>query len=294
MDDFGARIAGIEIDHDSGTDRLDDYASWLKELRSRLPKSVTLSITALPDWSRSPSLRRLLASVDAVTVQVYSPASIDGPLFDAAAARATLAAFIRAAGRTAVRLSLPAYRVGVGVDENVRAPALEFETPSGRRREQHYELVAAPNEVGAFASAVRDGEVVGMGGIVWFRLPQATDRHSFTKGTFHALLRGQPIVGDIRTELVPIPGRPGTFDIALRNNGPHDGIANRAIDCPASCNVGDAMPGWRVEATRFVPISRDGFLIRSGEVQRVGWLRCAKLSATPVISVAIVVPRSSA
>lgn len=48
----GQRLIGLQIDHDSPTNLLDEYARFLKALREALPKEDLVSITALLDWFR--------------------------------------------------------------------------------------------------------------------------------------------------------------------------------------------------------------------------------------------------
>ena len=47
----GNRIAGLQIDFDAHTHHLETYATFLAELRRRLPATDKLSITGLLDWS---------------------------------------------------------------------------------------------------------------------------------------------------------------------------------------------------------------------------------------------------
>ncbi len=70
----GTRIAGLQIDFDAATRGLDRYAGFLKDLRTRLPRSYRLSITGLMDWSANAdpaALAQLKGTVDEVVVQSY-------------------------------------------------------------------------------------------------------------------------------------------------------------------------------------------------------------------------------
>ena len=70
----GDRVAGLQIDFDSGTRHLADYAVFLRDLRSRLPADCRLSITGLLDWSSqgdSAALGALGGVVDEVVLQTY-------------------------------------------------------------------------------------------------------------------------------------------------------------------------------------------------------------------------------
>ena len=70
----GNRIAGLQIDFDSGTRHLDRYVSFLKTLRKVLPQNYKLSITGLLDWSANATpddLENLGAVADEVIIQTY-------------------------------------------------------------------------------------------------------------------------------------------------------------------------------------------------------------------------------
>jgi Protein of unknown function (DUF3142) len=70
----GSAIKGIQIDFDSATKHLDQYASFLRDLRNRLPSQYQLGITGLLDWSSqgdSVALASLGDVVDEVILQTY-------------------------------------------------------------------------------------------------------------------------------------------------------------------------------------------------------------------------------
>ena len=70
----GNPAVGLQIDFDARTRRLDEYARFLADLRSRLPPDCRLSITGLLDWSSqgdSAALDALGGVVDEVVLQTY-------------------------------------------------------------------------------------------------------------------------------------------------------------------------------------------------------------------------------
>lgn len=70
----GNPVTGIQIDFDARTLQMQQYITFLQELRRRLPAPYALSITGLLDWSNhtSPALVNQLAGVvDEVVVQTY-------------------------------------------------------------------------------------------------------------------------------------------------------------------------------------------------------------------------------
>ena len=70
----GNRVVGVQIDFDARTRHIADYASFLADLRRRLPSDCRLGITGLLDWSANgdpASLVALAGHVDEVVLQIY-------------------------------------------------------------------------------------------------------------------------------------------------------------------------------------------------------------------------------
>jgi hypothetical protein len=70
----GTRVVGVQIDFDSATRRLKDYAAFLGDLRRRLPADTKLGVTGLLDWSSHgdpAGLDALAGVVDEVVLQIY-------------------------------------------------------------------------------------------------------------------------------------------------------------------------------------------------------------------------------
>ena len=158
----GIPVAGVEIDHDCATAALADYAAWL---RAHRPEGLRLSITALPTWAGAPpALRELVAAVDEVVLQVHAVRAPD--IFDPVAARRWVERFAAAAPGARLRVALPTYKVALGA--------------------------ADPDEVAAFLRALERDPVPGVAGIVWFRLPVATDRTAWSASVLTAVIQPEP------------------------------------------------------------------------------------------------------
>jgi hypothetical protein len=70
----GDPVVGVQVDFDSGTRHLADYAAFLRGLRARLPADCRLSVTGLMDWSSqgdAAALDALGGVVDEVVLQTY-------------------------------------------------------------------------------------------------------------------------------------------------------------------------------------------------------------------------------
>lgn len=70
----GNQVVGLQIDFDSSTRQLGQYADFLLQLRKQLPPSYRLSITGLLDWTNHQdpnTLHKLQQSVDEIVLQSY-------------------------------------------------------------------------------------------------------------------------------------------------------------------------------------------------------------------------------
>jgi hypothetical protein len=70
----GNPVVGLQIDFDAKTRHLNEYAAFLRHLRSRLPAEYRLSITGLLDWSSNgdiESINKLRNVIDEVVIQTY-------------------------------------------------------------------------------------------------------------------------------------------------------------------------------------------------------------------------------
>lgn len=69
----GNRVRGIQIDFDSGTSALENYATFLARLRTALDKRFVLSVTGLMDWgnARQYDMQAMSATVDEIVFQTY-------------------------------------------------------------------------------------------------------------------------------------------------------------------------------------------------------------------------------
>jgi hypothetical protein len=73
-DASGNQVLGLQLDFDARTRGLDQYASFLRGVRERLPERYRLSITGLMDWSANgdaSALATLNGVVDEVVIQTY-------------------------------------------------------------------------------------------------------------------------------------------------------------------------------------------------------------------------------
>ncbi|MBV4472689.1 DUF3142 domain-containing protein [Pseudomonas botevensis] len=270
----GLTLAGVEIDHDAGNARLPDYAAFLTHLRSALPATLPLSITALPAWLDSPQLPALLATVDSSVLQVHAVSDPRRGLFDPQQAQR----WAKAWGRISEKpfyLALPAYGVALLPDAG-GAPLVESEVTL-ERGGQRRELLADPQQLSRLAQELRDDRPAHLAGLIWFRLPLANDRRAWSLTTLRAVARGDALSGPLT---VAFSEHEGLHDIRLENPGNLDQPWPARVTLKArSCDGADALAGYSLQQSpdllTFTRL-RDGRLPAGGQ-RAIGWARCANI-----------------
>jgi hypothetical protein len=271
-------IAGVEIDYDCPTSKLGAYATFLAEMRRRLPASIALSITALPTWMSSNLLPSLGADVAEMILQVHA---VDDPrrgLFDPDQAERWAREFGRRVGRP-FRVAVPAYDVRVSWRPDGRRAGVEGEVPlllGGAS--DNATLTAAPEAVLHLIRALEARPPEGWAGIVWFRLPTDIDRHAWSYDTWRAVVAGRLPRAHVSAELVPTD-RPALWTVTLSNNGPVDAMVPRSLRLDPSCAAADGANGFRLKASEGSALALEtstGGRIRAHSRRVIGWARCTE------------------
>lgn len=278
----GVRLAGIEIDHDTASAALADYARWLRALRLLLPNGLALSVTALPTWMSHPALAEVLVAVEGSVLQVHAIAHPREGLFDADRAEDWVRRYASLAPHP-FRVALPAYGVRVATSGE-RVTAVDAEAVVPTTGPADVELRADPERVADLLAELDDDRPEGLAGYLWFRLPVAGDRRSWSAHTLAAVIAGESLRARFVLEVTPSDD--GAVDLALVNRGNLD-APPPALSLPADCAAGDGIGHYhRVSPTpiRLDPIS--GARLPAGAWMAVGWARCAQpLAAAPRVEV---------
>jgi len=268
----GLTLGGVEIDHDAGNARLPEYIEFLTHLRSALPASLPLSITALPAWLGSSQLPALLTTVDSSVLQVHAVSDPRRGLFDPEQARRWASAWGKISSKP-FYLALPAYGVALLPDAG-GAPVVESEVPV-ERDGQRRELLADPLQLSQLAKELREDPPEHLAGLIWFRLPLPNDRRAWSLSTLRAVARGDTLSSRLG---LTFSDHDGLQDIALRNVGNLDSAWPTRITVKASaCEGADALAGYSLQQSAdlltFTRL-RDGRLPAGGQ-RAIGWARCA-------------------
>lgn len=268
----GLSLVGVEIDHDAGNARLPAYREFLKRLRTVLPPSMPLSITALPAWLASSELPGLLSTVDSSVLQVHAVSDPRRGLFDPDQARQWAKAWSRITSKP-YYLALPAYGVAL-LPSASGAPIVESEVAierDGKRRE----LLADPQQLSRLATELRADPPAHLAGLIWFRLPMAHDRRAWSLTTLRAVARGDVLDGRL---VLKLSAQEGLYEIGVRNEGNLDSTwPERLTLVVKGCEGADALAGYALQQSpdllTFTRL-RDGRLA-AGEQRAIGWARCA-------------------
>lgn len=278
LDDWrraGLPLVGLELDHDAGTAQLAHYRQLLTALHQQLPKGIRLSITALPAWLDSPELPALLGSVQQSVLQVHAVQRASQGLFDAAQARQWAGRWSRQS-QTPFLLALPAYSVAL-LDEAGRRPLIEAEAPLDNRAPRR-ELRSDPHAMALLLRQLREQPPPHLQGLIWFRLPLADDRRSWSLATLLAVARGEALQpqGELQ-----VHSENGLSQLSLYNRGNLPWLLPTRLQLPASqCSAADGLRHYQLqrEPTQLLFIRKQPAELRPGSRLALGWARCAVIN----------------
>jgi hypothetical protein len=274
----------LQIDFDCASSKLDGYRVWVNAIRQAVAP-VPVTITALPSWLDQPAFPSLAKETNGYVLQVHSlerPAHVDVPMniCDATLARQWTAH----ASRLGVpyRIALPTYGYLVGFDARGKFLGLSAEGPAKSwPRDARIRHVAA--DPVAMARLVADWSAERppfCEGIVWYRLPVASDTLNWHWRTLERVMTGNPPRSQL--EVVAQQPKPGLFDIELVNSGDADvslDVRVRASWSNAKLLAHDTLFGFDlvdISTTSVVWGLASGTKWQSlavGERRGIGWLR---------------------
>lgn len=263
-------IAGLEIDHDCGTQRLEAYTKFLEELRKRTA-TLKLSITALPDWINSPALSVLLEATDSYVLQVHAVQNPKGGLFDAQQATSWVNAFSKVSGKP-FQVALPNYGSRVSWNERGEIVGIESEVPSATYAKESKELIAYPRTVQGFIQQLSQNSPKHLIGIAWFRLPVEGDRRTWDTATWYAVMNGRYVLSRVQAELRLDAS--GMYTVSLYNPSESDAELPKAVSLDRTCTLGDGANEYVLdEDGRRFTLQQIG-LLHPYSRRTIGWLRC--------------------
>lgn len=281
--DAGVDVTGVETDYDCPTGSLPRYASFLAALRQAHPRDVTLSITALPTWLDSARLSDVLQHVDEAVLQVHAVQDPQAGLFDREQARVWARKWSEvsrkaSAGGVPFRIALPTYGSRVTWTRAGRIAAIESEARTFADPADGRELVVTPRDVTAFLDTLRDDRPSNLAGLVWFRVPTAEDERAWSLDTWHAVMDGRALPGEINAIVEPSATIPGLYDVYVNNRGNVDAMipARVTLTSRGTCEAADAVAPYAMEKQRTAIEFRrvSPRLLARDRRTLIGWVRC--------------------
>ncbi|MBL4635294.1 MAG: DUF3142 domain-containing protein [Kofleriaceae bacterium] len=237
----GVNVVGIEVDHDSATAGLADYAAWLRTARP--PKPLRFSITTLPTWMKSSNIKKISQHVDEMVLQVHA---IRAPrIFDAKQARIWIHQFSRSLGSRPFRIALPTYEVEL--DGAIQS--------------------ADPKEIQSLLGQLKQHRPKGPRGVVWFRMPVQNDTRAWSASTLSAVISNKRLASDVQATLVP--DGPLLFNVVIENRGNLDENWPQ-LKLTGTIEAVDLTMGYVRDKSGWVAPKRR---LVSGEKRIVGWVR---------------------
>ncbi|MCB1584454.1 MAG: DUF3142 domain-containing protein [Xanthomonadales bacterium] len=259
----------IEIDYDAPTSQLGTYAAWLQDLQSSI--EIPLGITAIPTWSNSKDLRKLLDQLDYYVLQVHSVLSPEKGLFDQELALNWVKNFNQISD-TPFLLSLPSYWYEGGFDRNNELQFLQAEQPQFISSYSSKEIYADPKELAKAINLIHALDLKHLTGIIWFRMPNESDQRTFSNQTLAHLMNGTYTWQDnLELHKVPISNTSSNYDFFLVNASEVD-VVSQGNYSLAGCQQKHLING--VTAVDSILNITNKSVFRPGEKIRVGWGTC--------------------
>lgn len=281
---LGIVVQGIELDHDCATARLDAYARFIAALRPSLPPKTELSITALPAWLGSSALPELLGEADSAVLQLHAVRNPVEGLFSPVQARNAASLFGPIAARTLRSgrwwIALPSYGSRILWGQDGQVAAIESEGSQGIGPGNGQELIVAPRQIAAFMQSIEARPPIGLEGWIWFRLPVAGDRRSWSLGSWLSLVRHEPIREAMTLEAAPA-GK-GLYHIIVRNTGTVDALPPPVLHVTSPCRGAGAQGPYRLDYDRAgLSLTRaQTSLLTVGQSLIAAWLSCPQEEAS--------------
>jgi hypothetical protein len=272
----------FQLDFDCAESKLDGYRTWVEVIRQQIAP-VPVCITALPSWLKRPAFKSLIASTDSYVLQVHSlerPRSLQSA-FNLCDPDAAQRAVERAASfGKPFRVALPTYGYVLAFTAEGRFVGLSAEGPSLNWPSgvQLREVRSNPQQIAALVQRWTTNHPQTLQGIIWYRLPVATDRLNWRWRTLAAVMQGRNPSPELRAQARS--PQPGLVEIDLLNQG-EDSYAKRvqlavrwqgarAIASDALAGFEMAEPGPQQLTLKSSPTLAP---LHAGQRRTIGWIR---------------------
>jgi Protein of unknown function (DUF3142) len=268
----------FQFDFDCAQKNLGSYRTWLLALKP-IVYPIRFVITVLPAWLNDPEFQKLVRNVDGYVLQVHSVpilAGTNAKLFDARLARE----WVRKAERfgTPFEVALPTYRcaAGYGPDGKLLSVAMDSVQPVWPPGTRVLEFGADANEIAALVHEWQEARPPQLRGLIWYRVPIATDTRNWRWPTLSAVMSGR--LPEHKLNILQDGENP--IDLSIFNAGEADEQLNANVTATwngAGLTASDALAGWNMKSEDgraiFKVTASRGLRLPPGAMRKIGWLR---------------------
>jgi hypothetical protein len=280
-------LAEFQLDFDCAQKKLAGYAQWVRAIR-RAVEPVPLVITTLPSWLPEPAFPALASEARAYVLQVHSVASPRGDENTMICNPAEARQWVAQAAKLGLpfEIALPTYRSVVGYSPEgkllgVVSDSVRPTWPPGTQLKEYSTDAAA---MAALVAEWQKQKPAQCRGLLWYRLPVATDENNWRWPTLRAVMAGRAPKGSwaVRVEgsAAAPAGNPNPADFVLTNDGETDGPPGCTIVARwegGAVPTAEGLPGWEVKMeshqATFFPTVTNQRRLPPGEECAIGWLR---------------------
>lgn len=280
----GVEVQECQLDFDCAQRNLAGYKLWLQALRPVIHPQ-RLVITTLPAWLKEPAFLPLVREIDAYVLQVHSvPSAAETgrhALCDTTLARK----WVKQASALGVPffVALPTYWCQAGYASNGKLLGITMDSvqPPWPPETRLLKFATNADDLADLIAEWKRQRPCAMEGILWYRVPVATDRRNWHWATLDAVMAGRR--PQHRLEVLTQGDNP--IDLSLINTGEADEVLNLSVTVTANAEVSaiDTLPGWSYTSTRlpkgdtqvvfqFLPQEPAIYLTPTSK-RGIGWLR---------------------
>ena len=220
-----------------------------------------------------------------VVLQLHTLPRLGAALFDPAQALLWTQRMARYA--KPFRVALPNYGSRISLDTRGKIVGVESEVPVDLLSGKIREVFAAPTQVGAFRSVMEKTPLPSVHGVVWFRLPLDSDARTWTRSTWHSVIRRQPLETQMHAQWNhgTVPGTRG--QLLLTNDGGIDAEFPESLVVNLPCNNGTD-GAYSLEPAMKGSGSSVFFRLRKGLLRAGTTMEAATAVCTPGVQTTIV------
>ena len=289
--EHGVVCTELQLDFDCAEKKLAGYQPLVARLRKAI-QPMPLVITTLPVWLDEPEFPALIAAADRYVLQVHSVQPVKPgaqvAICDPERARRSVEQAAKLGREFEVALPTYSALVAIGPNDRVVGYAFEGEMPDWPAGTRVVPYRVEPDDMADLVRQWNLHRPAHLRGILWFRLPVATDTRNWTWNQLAAVTAGRPL----RRAIAARTQGTQPVDILLVNEGEasHPLVAVKASWPQGRLVASEALPGWSLhiegQTATYRPATDGSPANASGERRRViiptlppgaqrsiGWLR---------------------